>query len=330
MTEAPPGVPGHGGNLARATALYGEPQAGWIDLSTGINPEPYPFDPPPLQAMTRLPEAADEAALADAAARFYGTPATVVPGAGSQAFIQLLPKLRPVGRIAVLSPTYTEHAYAWREAGHAVEEVVPDGDLSGYDAVVAVNPNNPDGRRLTVDRLLALHGRLAAKGGWLVVDEAFGDCEPAGSLAPRAGGKGLVVLRSFGKFFGLAGLRLGFALTEAELAMDLRRALGPWSVAGPAIAIGRQALADQAWHQQTRSRLAAARERLDGLLAEAGHRVLGGTDLFRLVATDGRALHERLARAGIWTRAFERDPNILRLGLPGGEAEWKRLAAALA
>lgn len=330
MTEAPPGVPGHGGNLARATALHGEPQAGWIDLSTGINPEPYPFDPPPLEAMTRLPEAADEAALADAAARFYGTPATVVPGAGSQAFIQLLPKLHPVTRVAVLSPTYAEHAHAWREAGHAVDEVAPDADLSGYSAVVAVNPNNPDGRRLTVDRLLALHEALSAKGGCLVVDEAFGDCEPAGSLAPHAGGRGLVVLRSFGKFFGLAGLRLGFALTDAELAMDLRRALGPWSVAGPAIAIGRQALADDAWHRQTRARLAAARDRLDGLLAEAGHRVLGGTDLFRLVATEGAALHQQLARAGIWTRAFERDANILRLGLPGGEAEWKRLAAALA
>jgi cobalamin biosynthesis protein CobC len=322
-------APTHGGNLSTASVLYGTPAAGWLDLSTGINPNRYPFQAPPLEVHARLPDQAREQALVGAAQRYYGTPAEVMLGAGSQAFIQSLPKLRPVGKVAVLSPTYAEHAHAWRAAGHEVIEQAEDADISSFGVVVAVNPNNPDGRLLSVQQLMDMHAALATRGGWLIVDEAFADTEPKTSIADHAGVPGLVVLRSFGKFFGLAGVRLGFALCDKALATALRSVLGPWSVSGPALHIGHQALIDAEWQIQARADLSGARKRIDKLLGEAGVRVLGGTNLFRLVETKSSALHEKLARAGIWTRAFDFCPDILRIGLPGSEADWKRLANAL-
>ncbi len=327
MTDAPM----HGGNLATASALYGTPSDGWLDLSTGINPSPYPFQAPPVDAFARLPDTAREQALITAARDFYGSGAgcEIVLGAGSQAFIQTLPKLRPAGKAAVLSPTYAEHAHAWRAAGHEVHELSAEADIGEFDVVVAVNPNNPDGRLLSAQRLKEMHRTLSARGGWLIVDEAFADPEPDRSIAADAGIPGLIVLRSFGKFFGLAGLRLGFALCDDVLAMALRSVLGPWSVSGPALHIGHQALADVAWQAQTRQQLSEASSRIIRVLENAGLRVIGGTNLFRLVETDGAASHVKLARAGIWTRAFDFSPNIMRVGLPGVEADWKRLVNAV-
>ncbi len=321
--------PAHGGDLEAASALHGVPAAGWLDLSTGINPKAYPFVAPPLPVSARLPDRALETALIAAARRYYATPAEIVAGAGTQAFIQALPRLRKGARVGVLTPSYSEHARAWHAAGHGVAEVSGIEQLAEYDVAVLVNPNNPDGRRTEPVRVLALAGAMAETGGLLVVDEAFCDTEPALSIAGEAGAPGLLVLRSFGKFFGLAGLRLGFALAGAELARALGDVLGPWPVSGPALHIGAQALADTAWQASTRAGLDANRERLDGLLSSAGLHVLGGTALFRLIETDGPALHRHLARAGIWSRAFDWSPNRLRLGLPGDEAGWSRLGAAL-
>jgi cobalamin biosynthesis protein CobC len=323
------GAPIHGGDLAAATQRFGVSAEGWLDLSTGINPVAYPFQQPPPEVSARLPAPDAEAALADVARAYYGTEAAVVIGAGSQAFIQTLPRLRPVGRVAVISPTYSEHARAWTAAGHDVHQVRPGVDLAGFDVVVVVNPNNPDGRQIEAETLIALADHLHAHGRWLVVDEAFADADPDHSVAAQAGRGGLIVLRSFGKFFGLAGVRLGFALCADDMAAELQRNLGPWPVSGPALHIGRQALGDRAWHAQTRRQRHADKQRLDKLLRDAGHKIIGGTALFRLVETDGPGLHRHLAQHGIWTRAFDFSPHLLRLGLAGEETAWQRLTNAL-
>jgi L-threonine-O-3-phosphate decarboxylase len=321
----------HGGQLRRAAKRYAIRLADWLDLSTGINPWPYPVSPVPLEVWQRLPEDEDEALL-DAARAYYGC-ASILPVAGSQAAIQALPRLRPACRVGILYPTYYEHARAWRRAGHRVCEydaATLAGALDRLDVVVLVHPNNPTGESFAPAALLEWHTRLAARGGWLVVDEAFMDATPAASLAPFAERDGLIVLRSLGKFFGLAGARLGFVCAAPPLIARLAEELGPWAVSGPARHAAREALADRSWHETMRARLPAAAARLAALLAAHGLAPHGGTALFQWTRTPQAARwHERLARRGILTRLF-RDPPALRFGLPGEESAWGRLAEALA
>jgi len=323
------GVLLHGGDLDGARAAFPGAPLPWVDLSTGINPWSYPLPPVPQDAWTRLPGRGEEAALRAAAADCYGVPSAemVAAASGSQALIQLLPRLRAPGSVAVLGPTYAEHARCWALGGHQVRMTT---DLAEADVLVVVNPNNPDGRRWPVARLLEIAAAQAARGGWLVVDEAFADTRPEDSAAAHAGRPGLVVLRSFGKFFGLAGLRLGIALAPAELAAGLREAVGPWAVSGPGLVIATAALNDRGWITAMRDRLTGAAAELDKLLAAAGLRVVGGTELFRLVE-DSRApaLYRALGEAGILVRRFEHRPDWLRFGLPGDDASLRRVERAL-
>lgn len=322
----------HGGDLGQAQALFPTVTAPWLDLSTGINPIPYPLPPLPPEAFRRLPPPSDLRALEGAAAAAYGVedPDQVIAAPGTQALISLLPRLRPPGRVAVIGPTYAEHAEAWRRAGHQVLDAVSLDQAPGADVVVTVTPNNPDGRRWPGGALRNLARTLARQGGLLVVDEAFADLEPeVESLAPDLP-TATVVLRSFGKTYGLAGVRLGFAVTGRPLGQTLRHALGPWAVSGPAIAVGRTALADTAWRTETARARVRDAARLDRLLEGAGCRILGGTCLFRLAEPeDARRLFAQLGRRGIWVRRFQDQPGKLRFGLPGSEADWTRLAQAL-
>ncbi|TWA68032.1 L-threonine O-3-phosphate decarboxylase [Azospirillum brasilense] len=321
----------HGGDLDAARAAFPGAPEPWLDLSTGINPWPYPLPPIPAESWARLPGRAAETALREAAAAFYGAPSPdrVLAACGSQALIQILPRLRRPGTVAVLGPTYAEHAAGWAKAGHRVAEV-ESLERCDADVVVVVNPNNPDGRIVPPETLLALADRQAAQGGWLVVDEAFAEVAPECSVASEAGRPGLVILRSFGKFFGLAGVRLGFLLGEPALLRDARAAVGPWAVSGPALAIATAALSDSEWVVATRRRLADAAARFDARLMDAGLRVAGGTSLFRLI-DDPRAagLYNALGRAGILVRRFDHRPEWLRVGLPVDEAAEGRAKVAL-
>ncbi|WP_370576963.1 threonine-phosphate decarboxylase CobD [Paracoccus sp. PAR01] len=317
----------HGGDLDRAKRVYGA--GDWLDLSTGINPVPYPVPALPASAWTALPVAEDMAALLAAARAAYATSAAVVALAGAQAAIQIVPRLRAPGKARVLAPTYNEHGAALHAQGWEVTEVATLQELAGADLAVLVNPNNPDGQRHDPAQLL----RLAARVGLLVVDESFADPETQLSLAPLLGEgtPNLLVLRSFGKFYGLAGLRLGFALAEAWLAAKIAALAGPWAVSGPAIAIGKAALGDRDWQACTRQRLDLDALRLDRAAANAGWQLVGGTPLFRTYEVgDARAAQKRLARRRIWTRIFPYAPGWVRLGLPGDEAGWQRLETALA
>ncbi|MGD9916518.1 MAG: threonine-phosphate decarboxylase CobD [Paenirhodobacter sp.] len=311
----------HGGNIDTAKERFGG--SDWIDLSTGINRAPYPLPDLPPEVWTQLPTASAKAALLAAAGEAFATAAPGVALAGAQAAIQLVPHLLPRGRARVLAPTYNEHGASLRAAGWAVEEVATLEALAGADLAVVVNPNNPDGQRHAPAALRALADRV----GLLVVDESFGDADPELSLLRDPGPA--LVLRSFGKFWGLAGLRLGFAFGPEALIARLAEMAGPWPVSGAAIEIGRRALVDRAWHAATVARLAEDVTRLDALAAVAGWRLVGGTALFRSYETpDAIAAQERLAGHRIWSRIFPWSPGWIRLGLPA-PAEWARLEAAL-
>ncbi len=406
----------HGGALEVARLLAPQAPKPWIDLSTGVNPHPYPLPDLELEAWSRLPETGALGKLEAAAARHYGVAAaSVVAGPGSQALIHTLAHILRRSAVGALGPTYGGFAAAFAAAGARVVEAKRLEDMDGLDVAIVVNPNNPDGRMVSRDDLLQLHDRLAAHGGVLIVDEAFADFEllaleltqgpsqrvssvgedqgggsrrpsrqgsdsasdnllgprdppphrasgrtpvfrrampaptrgggganvidsaemqqaqdPEESLAPRLPASGAVVLRSFGKAYGLAGLRLGFALASPDIVPSLRAALGSWPVSGPAIAIGVRALADSDWLAAMGARLGKEAAQLDALLREAGCRIVGGTRLFRLAAhEDAHGAFERLLAAGILARPFADERTWLRFGIPGDENAWERLAAAL-
>jgi cobalamin biosynthetic protein CobC len=318
----------HGGRLRLAAQRYGIPQADWLDLSTGIAPYHPPLPAIPADAWTRLPETEDDL---EAAARDYYAAADLLAVAGSQAAIQALPRLRRPVRVGVISPCYAEHAAAWQREGHRVVELSEASvsrALDQLDVLVVVNPNNPSGRLLGTRQLLAWHSRLAATGGWLVVDEAFMDCTPQHSLAEHSQLPGLIVLRSFGKFFGLAGARLGFVLGHTGLLRSLASLLGPWTVNGPTRQLGAVLLADQSAQQRQRECLHRDGQRLADLLRRNDMAPLGGCALFQWLGSDDAALlHDFLARRGILTRLFIQ-PSSLRFGLPT-DTGWLRLEQAL-
>lgn len=340
----------HGGDRGAARMLFPDAPQPFVDLSTGINPHSYPVPALPAELFARLPEPAALARLVAAAAAAYGAPSPdcVVAAPGTQILLPLVAALVPPGRAVILGPTYAEFRRAAALAGHCVAEVAdrdrsaslspdlsPLKDLSflkNADLIVVVNPNNPDGRVCHRDALLTLAEAQRRRGGLLLVDEAFMDVGPVGtSVCGDVGRAPIVVLRSFGKFFGLAGVRLGFAVAAPERAARLAAALGPWAVSGPAMAIGETALADTAWMGGMREHLAGAARRLDGLLADAGLTILSGTSLFRLVQTPAAdRLFRQLGAAGIFLRRFPEHPDWLRLGLPGDEGAWQRAATALA
>ncbi|MES0050414.1 MULTISPECIES: threonine-phosphate decarboxylase CobD [unclassified Mesorhizobium] len=324
----------HGGSLGRASALFPHAPQPFVDLSTGINPHSYPLFDLPATALSRLPEAARLRDLAKIAASAYGAPsaAHVASAPGTQILLPRVASLVSPGRALVLGPTYAEHARAAAIAGHAAEEVEDVEALGAADLAIVVNPNNPDGRVVPRERLLRLAGELRAKGGLLVVDEAFMDVGPADqSLAGDVGRGGIVVLRSFGKFFGLAGLRLGFALSDTRTVERLETQFGPWAVAGPALEYGIRALADGDWQAEMRRRLAQDAGRLDALFGRFGIPVAGGTTLFRyLQMPDAGGLFSALGECGILLRHFTDRPQVLRAGLPGSQEEWQRLESALA
>ncbi len=318
----------HGGRLREAVVRYGIAPSDWLDLSTGINPYGWPVPSVPADVWTRLP---DEDELAEIAITYYSAK-YLLPVAGSQVAIQQLPLLRSSCRVGVLTPGYGEHAHAWRSGGHEVVPISADdigGQLSRFDVLVLSNPNNPTGGCFPPEQLLAWHRQLASRGGWLIVDEAFIDMTPGESLAPYSIRPGLIVLRSFGKFFGLAGVRAGFVCAAAELLSRLESRLGPWAVSGPARWVASAALQDRQWQVAMRCRLATQGTRLRALLTRHGLPPDGGCALFQWHRTPyARQLQEQLATDGILIRRFDH-PSSVRFGLPGEEADWQRFDSAL-
>jgi cobalamin biosynthesis protein CobC len=324
----------HGGDLTEAMARYGGSPQMWLDLSTGVNPWPWPIPGDlPDNIWQRLPSRADEGNLIAAAREAYAVPAgaEMVAASGTQSLIQWLPQLASDGPVAIAEPTYNEHAAAWRLVGH---EVIARADLdelpNAVRHVVVVNPNNPDGRVISRAVLARVAAQLGERGGWLVVDEAFADIEPDVSVVGLCADLPIVVLRSFGKFYGLAGLRLGFAIACPDIARRIALALGPWPCSGPALTIGAAALRDKEWADRARVAIQTQARKLDDVLAGAGFTIVGGTGLFRLARrADAGKMHTSLAAQHIWCRRFDWADDLLRFGLPPGDRDLVRLANAL-
>jgi cobalamin biosynthetic protein CobC len=312
MTQTPRD---HGGGLDAAIAQYGGTREEWLDLSTGINPQPYPLPKLTTDAWTALPDTAAFDQLIARARQFWDVPpqAAILPTPGASAAIAQLPRIQKTGTVAITGPTYNEHGASFRAAGWALGQDDPD-------AIVAVHPNNPDGKIWNV-------GDLAAP--FCIIDESFCDVMPEHSLIARAEQPGTVILKSFGKFWGLAGLRLGFVIGDPDIVNTLRETLGPWQVSGPALQIGAEALSDYQWAEETRARLTADSDRLDALMTTQGAVALGGTALFRLYeVADAKAAQAQLAQHKIWSRIFPYSDTWLRLGLPGDESDWSQFEAA--
>ena len=332
--------PKHGGRLNEAVAQWGIPHAQWLDLSTGINPIGWPVPHIPAEIWQRLPQADD--GLSDVIRQWSGAPASAEcePIAGSQAAIMALPRLRQPCRVGIPSIGYREHEYSWRQAGHSIVPITQAQTHSGsandaerwldeLDVLVWINPNNPTGQLIAPATLLRWHSRLQKRGSWLVVDEAFIDATPEFSLCAHAGLPGLIILRSLGKFYGLAGVRAGALLSEHSIVEPLRQLLGPWSLSGPSRYVMAQALLDTAWQARTHLRLQRDTQILTDILQMAGLSLLGGSALFQTAIIDSPIkLADQLAAQGILVRTFEQ-PGMLRFGLAADEPQWQRLEKAL-
>lgn len=324
----------HGGNLAAAAKQYDIPLENWLDLSTGINPEGYPIAQIPAAIWQKLP--LEDDGLIEAACAYYGCQ-FALPTVGSQAALQILPQLRADSKVAMPKFMYQEHANAWQANGHEVIkfDFFPDENtIQQADVLLLCNPNNPTAIKFSVPELLSWHASLAARGGWLVVDEAFMDITPEHSIAKYAHLEGLFVLRSLGKFFGLAGARVGFILAEEHMLKQMQEAIGPWSITGPSRLIAKQALLDKAWQEKMRVQLAENSQKLATLLTKYHLTPMSGTALFQFLPTkNAQALQQHLAQQGIWVRLFSDTPGLsaraaLRFGLPP-EDGWGKLESAL-
>lgn len=323
----------HGGALDKAVEEFGGARTEWLDLSTGINPHAYPLPVFSDDAWARLPDRNMEQNALNAARAYYNVPkrAGLIAAPGTQSLIQIYPHLVPPGSAVVIGPTYEEHTQALGMAGRDTRYERSLAGVNGEDMiVVVVNPNNPDGRVMPAEALLFMADQLAQRGGLLVVDEAFTDMNMSKSVANHAGMDGLLVLKSFGKFFGLAGVRLGFAAGPAHITEALAAMLGPWAVSGPALVLGAHAFRDKSAIADMRQDLVLKRTALDALLLEAGLKKVGGTDLFVLVRHFQAAfIHKRLCEHRILVRKFDYQADWLRFGLPRDEDARARLKTAL-
>lgn len=324
----------HGGRIDMARATF--PQVDrWTDLSTGIAPWPYPIAHN-AEAAERLPDPADLSALEAAAASFFGVDARrVVAVPGSDLALRLLGHIladhQPASRAAVVRPGYSGHESMW--GADTITRCSADAIVAmaqTHDVLVLARPNNPDAVIADSMELQVAASLLATRGGHLIVDEAFADAAAQGSLA-GCDWPGLIVLRSFGKFFGLAGLRLGFVIAPPAIGERLRGLIGDWPISGPALATGLAAYRDAAWRRAQRARLTEATQRLADLLTGHGIEIVGRTAFFVLInVTERDGLFAHLAQAGVLTRPFDYAPGWLRIGLPRDESDWTRLGDALA
>ena len=325
----------HGGNSDQAAAHFGHDPNNMLDLSTGISPRAYPTADVTAQSWNQLPSHSQLDTCLAAARRAYEVPEKlgIMAGAGTQSLLQFIPSLLPCGGIVWIDePTYNEHRPAWEAAGHQV--ITGDTNLGKAQSAVIVAPNNPTGK-FVHDAIMATAKQTAATGGIMLIDGAFAmpaAADPAASdlLGALVAFPHVVHIRSFGKFFGMAGLRLGFAIGAAVHMDQLQRCVGPWAVSSVALDIGNTALNDTVWQAQHSQFLRQQTEQLQMVLTRANLKILGGTTLFQTIQSSrANHLHDHLAKAAIWTRKFSQMPDLLRFGVPANAADFARLSESL-
>lgn len=332
----------HGGQLIKVAKKYNIPLSEWVDLSTGINPNGYPIPAIPQSVWNRLPEKGDE--LHKTAAQYYQCD-SLIAVAGSQVAIQLIPTLFSKCSIGLIQPGYYEHAKHWQQHNHNIirfqhnptknnnEELALitqiNNKIHSLDALVIINPNNPSGICFSKQQLLSWHEILMRKNAYLIIDEAFMDTDNTNSMLSNNILPNLIILRSIGKFFGLAGIRLGFVFSNKTILNKISDIQGPWPISGPSRWIACKALTDNNWQNQTRSLLLENVMRLKFLLSAHQLTPYGGTNLFQWVKTPkAKMIYHCLNQQGILTRLFS-EPDSLRFGLPKTEIQWKKLDHAL-
>ncbi len=332
----------HGGQLQRMQAKY-PAQTHWVDASTGIAPWSWPVPHIPASVWQRLPES--QQPLATAAARFYlGNSVSAdeirhrfLPVAGSQVAIEQIPLCVAVDAVALPLLGYGEHRQHWQEAGHCIHHYQTFAELIALLAAghvshaVVINPNNPTGEQWSSEQIAQCLG-LLPEGGLLIVDEAFAELDGITALALGSGTyarEKLVVLRSVGKFFGMAGLRLGFVIAPDFVRRILHRRLPLWGISHPALWCGEKMLLDDAWHAGQRARICHARDQLHEFLQRYSWPesvcIQPGPLFISLFTTDDilQSVYETCAANGLLLRYFQPQKGIfgLRIGLVA-EDDW--------
>lgn len=322
----------HGGGLDVAVEKYGGEKSDWLDLSTGINPNPYPVYGVDPMAWHRLPDTNAMAILTNAARNYYKIDDNIELCAanGTQAIIDVLPIVFACKRVGIVSPTYNEHAYVWKKSGSKVIEIMRGEPLpNDLDALVVVNPNNPDGSIFEKSELFEFSKNLKKSNGIMIVDEAFCDTMPENSIVHDLP-ENVIVLKSFGKFFGLAGLRLGFAIASPMLLKNVKTHIGIWSVSGPALQIGARAFSDSNWINYAITTLKVLSKKQADLLQGAGLKIEGVNPLFIYVSHEKAThIHDLLAERQILIRPFLYDNAKLRIGICANNKQMEWLEATL-
>lgn len=332
MTQQTAAPIAHGGALSEAIAKYGGTASEWLDLSTGISPFSLPLPEISADSWRRLPEQSEVRRVCELAMRHYGGSVVPIAVPGTQAAIQLLPFLTPnASEVAIVSPTYGEYEQAYRRMDMEVDPIdaLDGATVTRASVAVLANPNNPDGRETPRDDIFGFV--RAQRHRLVIIDEAFADMRQDLTMVGAAGMEpNLMVMRSFGKFFGLAGLRLGFVFAEPALAKILSDRLGPWAVSGPALAIAAHAFSRLDLINELRGKLDKAYTMTRSALKMASVKIVGETSLFFYCDVgDGAAVRDLMASHKLLVRAFDHSPSRIRIGLVPDELSAVRLRETL-
>ena len=325
-------LPLHGGDVETASKYFSIAKENWLDLSTGMNPLSYPVCELPQAIFEELPYVSAE--FCSAVTKYYGMPNWLAVN-GSQSVIQSLPSvLNEKQLFPILLPDfgYKEHQKHWQKTNElafysslnekkAISSIHEALGRNNQQHVLVINPNNPTAAMISAEQLLAIAERLA-DGAHLVVDEAFMDFSPECSLLKHEIPENVVVMRSFGKFFGLAGLRLGFVFSSnKEILHSIDERLGLWQVNNPAQFIANKALADEKWIKDRQAKIVIMKQAMHKLFQPVlGEPInLKTASLFLTYQADAQnvlTVYKMLAESAVLSRVvLEGGQALLRIGL---------------
>ena len=315
----------HGGNLDKAISFYGGKESEWIDLSTGINPNSYPIPKLSISDWRSLPTKTEIKDLESIIKSKQKISSEIIMVPGAQMAINFLPfLLKGEGtEVRILTPTYNEYNYCFTNTGFKVNSCQKFNQLFNSDIAIIVNPNNPDGKIYEINELFELSKSVKI----LIVDESFIDSVECDSIVNQLNEdvSNIIVIRSFGKFFGLAGLRLGYVFSGKEIIRKFKRFFGPWQISKMSVKIATIAFSDDVWIKKTKNNLNEKANAIDNLMKKINWKITGGTNLFRLYSTSNSDLAQKLlAEKFIWSRKFSYSKKWIRLGIPN-ERDFKKL-----